>query len=245
VEEIKQLIKDSKSLPEIFRMRYSGTRDDYLSFYDRDNVEMYFRYREDRFDADADKKIANLIPGQSYSVQGNFQGVLLRGRFYPVSHPEFVKRLSDKNSIPVFLYKDASPLKPDQILFGAGETFYDPRFYFQFILPELSVAKIYRSGRYDAAEIEAIKTRNYLITLNSYRIDKITFRPSPINNCIFDDIPFSNKIKIQKRCYSESDKIFREFIFYRKEEILNVFTMSYVRQGEESAILIMKNLVML
>ena len=136
VLELKQMLLDNTALPESFRMRYSGTRDNYLSFYDRENNEMYFRYREDRFDRDAEKKIGNLIQGEAYSVRGKFQGVLLSGRFYPLSHPEYQKQLADKNSILIFEYSGASPLKPEQILFGSGEKFYDPRFFFHSLFPK-------------------------------------------------------------------------------------------------------------
>jgi len=129
VYEIRDLIQKNQPLPETFRMRYSGNKGNYLSFYDRDGNEIYFQYRIDRWDHDAEKKINHLIPGQAYEISGSMKGITLENRYYSSSHPDFLKLLPNKSAIIVMEFQAATPLKPDQILFGAGETFYDPRFF--------------------------------------------------------------------------------------------------------------------
>lgn len=115
VKEIRQELA-AGTVREDFRLRYGGTRGDYLTFYDRINDEIYFRYREDRFDTRSAKRIRNLIEGEPYRAFGTFSGVILADIWYPRSHPDFVKLINDPQSIPVFDYIRAESLRLEEML---------------------------------------------------------------------------------------------------------------------------------
>ena len=115
--EIKRDIAGGGVPPASIRLRYSGTREDYLAFYDLTGRKIYYRYREDRFDDRAKKKIRNLIPGQAYKVAGPFLGVVLAGKFIARGASDYADALAQKQSILVFEYKSAFPLRMEQIIF--------------------------------------------------------------------------------------------------------------------------------
>ena len=111
------LLSGGQNLPAALRLRYSGPRGDYLAFYDLAGIDVYFRYREDRFDRRAEKKLRDLIAGQAYSVQGRFRGVIHDGVFYEQGAAEFPENLASPGSILAFEFVAATPLRLDQILY--------------------------------------------------------------------------------------------------------------------------------
>ncbi len=117
VKEIKAALARGQTAPAELRLRYSGTRGDYLAFYDMDGEEIYYRYREDRFDREAEERIADLIAGQAYLVAGDFLGLLLKNKLVPPGNASFRTDIMDADSIPAYEYRSARPLRIDQILF--------------------------------------------------------------------------------------------------------------------------------
>ncbi|MCR9143464.1 MAG: hypothetical protein NXI24_14535 [bacterium] len=103
--------------PEELRLRYGGPRGDYLSFYDLEGRDIYFRYREDRFDRRADKKVRELIEGQAFRVRGEFRGVLVDGVFYPAGRDDYPEALREAGAILAYSYTSAFPLRMEQILY--------------------------------------------------------------------------------------------------------------------------------
>lgn len=117
VEEIRQSLLRGRPAPAELRLRFSGKRGDYLSFYDIDGEEIYYKYREDRFDREAEERVNNLIPGQAYLVTGAFLGLLLKNKLVLRGSQNFRKDLKNTDSIPAYEYKKAIPLRLDQILY--------------------------------------------------------------------------------------------------------------------------------
>lgn len=117
IEEIIADILGGKEPPASIRLRYSGTRGDYASFYDLAGREIYFKYREDRFDVAAEKKLADLMSGEAYLVRGDFIGLVLRSRMTRKGENSFLETLKDPDAILVYEFTDAKPLRLDQILF--------------------------------------------------------------------------------------------------------------------------------
>lgn len=106
-----------KQIPPALKLRYSRTESDFLVFYDFEGKDIYFRYREDRFDSDAEKRIAHLASGEAYEVTGPFSGLMLYSVMYSEENPGFPEILQKPDALPVFVFKAARPLRIDQILF--------------------------------------------------------------------------------------------------------------------------------
>ncbi|MBX7059161.1 MAG: hypothetical protein K1X75_13930 [Leptospirales bacterium] len=117
LDEIRKAMQQGQTPPASIRLRYSGVRGDYLSFFDLDGREALFRYREDRFDRRAERRIAPIIAGQAYEVRGNFLGLLASGQWIDRNAAEFGGRLGIGDSTLVFEFVDARPLRLDQALF--------------------------------------------------------------------------------------------------------------------------------
>ncbi len=115
-KQIVDLIRQ-KQAPAVMKLRYSRTESDFLVFYDLEGKDIYFRYREDRFDLDAEEKIAHLSRGEAYEVSGPFAGIMLYSVLYSDENPKFSEVLDKPDSVPVFVFKGARPLRIDQILF--------------------------------------------------------------------------------------------------------------------------------
>ncbi len=107
----------SNAIPPSIRLRYSGTESDFLVFYDLEGKSIYYKYREDRFDTDAERKIADLIPGEAYEVSGTFLGFYQASLLYSTDNPRYREMLENRNAIPAFIFRSARPLRLDQILF--------------------------------------------------------------------------------------------------------------------------------
>lgn len=114
--EIKGEIRKNGAAPKSLRLRYSGVRDDFLVFFDLVGDIVYFRYREDRFDLRAEKKIRNLISGAAYLVSGELTGLFYADKYFNRSDPEFISSLEKKDAILIFLYQEAKPLRLENTL---------------------------------------------------------------------------------------------------------------------------------
>ena len=117
VEEVKQLLMQKKPAPTEIRLRYSGSRGDYLAFYDLTGRFIYFRFREDRFDDRGDRRKRDLVKGGAYLVRGDFSGLLLDRKFIKKDIDDFQKALKVRDSLLVYKYLSAKPLRLEQILF--------------------------------------------------------------------------------------------------------------------------------
>jgi hypothetical protein len=117
VAEIRARVAGGDAAPTEIRLRYSGKRGDFLAFYDIEGREMHFRYREDRFDRRAERRVADLIEGQAYRVKGRYAGVLLNSQWIAVGAPEYAAAIQDPDCILAYEYDSAYPLRADQILF--------------------------------------------------------------------------------------------------------------------------------
>ena len=115
--EILDALRSGRTLSDGYRLRYSGVRGDFLSFYDLDGREIYYRYREDRFDDRGDARMRDLISGEAYVVHGQFQGMLVEGKLTASTDPEFRKILENPEAVPVFLFQSAESLRLEQIIF--------------------------------------------------------------------------------------------------------------------------------
>lgn len=69
--------KKEKTFPEDWKLFYRGKEADYIVFYDLDGNEVYFQYRRDELDREAEAKIIGLFQGQAYRVKGKYKGILL------------------------------------------------------------------------------------------------------------------------------------------------------------------------
>lgn len=103
--------------PAELRLRYSGTRGDYLAFYDIEGRDIMYRYREDRFDRRAEKRIEDLIAGQAYRVSGRFTGVLVDGVFYAEDSERYRDARNDAKALLAYEYQQAVSLRLEQILY--------------------------------------------------------------------------------------------------------------------------------
>jgi len=114
--ELMELLKKDQIPPKL-RLRYSRTESDFLVFYDLEGKSIYYQYREDRFDRDAEEKIGDLIPGEAYEVTGTYLGIFNLYEIFSKDNPGYAKLLSSPDAIPAFKYVTAMPLRIDQILF--------------------------------------------------------------------------------------------------------------------------------
>lgn len=117
VEEIKAALAKGEPAPAALRLRYRGTQGDFAVFYDLLGRQLFYRYREDRFDRRAEKKLVGLIEGQAYLVSGTFLGLRLEGAFAAPGSAEFKQFLSNRNGALEYEFGSATALRVEQILF--------------------------------------------------------------------------------------------------------------------------------
>ena len=100
------------------RLRYAGKRKNDLIFYDLEGEEIYYRYRKDRFDDLAEKKLPLLVKGQAYRVRGPFIGLSFQNIFIAKSMDTdlFQARLRDRKAILIFQFQSAKALLPARLL---------------------------------------------------------------------------------------------------------------------------------
>ncbi|MBE7436920.1 MAG: hypothetical protein HS115_00585 [Spirochaetales bacterium] len=117
IREIKSAIERDENLPAELRLRYSRAVGDYLAFYDLEGQEIYYRYREDRFDRKADRIREGLFSGQAYLVAGELLGLSLASEFIPRADTRFRELLTKNESVLTYRFSGARPLRIEQILF--------------------------------------------------------------------------------------------------------------------------------
>lgn len=117
VDALRALILGGKNAPRKMRLRFSRLELDFAVFYDLVGQEILYKYREDRWDKRAEKKIDDLIPGQAYEVQGSWIGIYAEDKIWPDSAQNFRERLSNRDNRLVFQYDFVKPLRLEQILY--------------------------------------------------------------------------------------------------------------------------------
>ena len=119
VNELKQMIVNGTTLPAAINLRYQGIDHYiYLQFYDIEGNIVFFRFRDDRWDDLAMKKVEQLMEGSAYHVEGSLVGVYFQSQLYDRLDPQLPKILAGKDHwIPVFEFSRATSIRIDQILF--------------------------------------------------------------------------------------------------------------------------------
>ncbi len=69
--------KKEGNFPEDWKLFYKTKESDYIVFYDLDGNEVYFKYRRDALDREAEKKTVGLFIGQAYRIKGKLLGIIL------------------------------------------------------------------------------------------------------------------------------------------------------------------------
>lgn len=115
--QFRNALKDQKPLPDFLYLRYRGKEGNHVVFYDLDGREALFRYRTDRFDDLAERKVRNLLPGLVYRLPVRFIGLIERGIVHPPGTPDFMRLLDSDAGRPVFEFLLAEPRQPDFIIY--------------------------------------------------------------------------------------------------------------------------------
>lgn len=116
MKQVRINLAQNKKAPESLNLRYSRTHLDFAVFYDLNGHEIYYKYRQDRFDRRAQKKLASLIPGQSYKVIGPYLGVWFGNSLVVPSNTRHSEALKNDNAQLVFGFKHAIALRLNEIL---------------------------------------------------------------------------------------------------------------------------------
>lgn len=111
-----------KNLPpeKSYRLRFSRIEEwIFLVFYDLDGREIFYKFRDSRWDDRPMKVASTLFEGRAYQVQGEWIGIYFQGRFYNQSSKRFSELVSqlarNNNIIPVFSFDSVHPLILDKI----------------------------------------------------------------------------------------------------------------------------------
>ena len=115
--QFRDALKERKQLPEFLYLRYRGREWNHVVFYDLDGKEALFRYRADRFDDLAERKIRDLLPGQVYRLSIKFVGLIERRIVYPPESTDFQRLLETDAGRPAFEFISAEPRQPDFIIY--------------------------------------------------------------------------------------------------------------------------------
>jgi hypothetical protein len=117
LSQIREALKKKEPLPDYLFLRYQGREGNYVVFYDLDGRTALFRYRKDRFDDLAERKIRDLLPGQAYRLPLKFVGLIERGVVYAEGTAEFQRLLDSDEGRPAFEFVSPEPRQPDFILY--------------------------------------------------------------------------------------------------------------------------------
>jgi len=101
-------------------LRYQGKNGNDLIFYDAKGVPLYLQYRVDRWDFDAEKKIADLRPGAEYKIDWTFKGYREEsaGRYQGITqNSQTPSRIRQTQNIPVGIYIAHKALLPQKIIY--------------------------------------------------------------------------------------------------------------------------------
>ena len=126
IEDYKKEITDTSGFPETFRLFYKGKQGDYVVFYDLNGHDVFFRYRRNKFDYEAEKIILPLTEGSPFEIRGEFLGMLVysiqNNKLIPVPTFKPANKLSleekkDAHNIPVFKLVDFNSLVAEGVIF--------------------------------------------------------------------------------------------------------------------------------
>jgi hypothetical protein len=106
------------SIPNEFRLRYSRMEQwIYLVFYDLDGREIWFRFRDIRWDDRGDRILKKVIPGDAYIISGDYLGLIHKGRLIRKENQKYKDILKDADSMAVFKYTESRQISPEYILY--------------------------------------------------------------------------------------------------------------------------------
>ncbi|MCB1190670.1 MAG: hypothetical protein H7A23_23170 [Leptospiraceae bacterium] len=106
---------------------YKGKYSDYVVFYDLSGEEIYYKYRRNKFDIRAERRVISLVPGYAYRVNGNFIGMYIyknkaENKLNPI--PVYLKKtdvqkenILEKNNTPVLNFIFAKPIFLNQLIY--------------------------------------------------------------------------------------------------------------------------------
>ncbi|MGV3667640.1 MAG: LIC_11959 family protein [Leptospira bouyouniensis] len=114
------------NFPLEWKLYFKSKQGDFVVFYDLNGDEIHFRYRRNKFDLDAEFFVKDLFIGNPYLVKGEWIGYY----YYPVDErgkrsslptpkklPGEKKEIIDKQSIPIFLLKEYSEIRTNDLLY--------------------------------------------------------------------------------------------------------------------------------
>ncbi len=118
--------KKESNFPNDWKLFYKGKDSDYVVFYDLDGQEVYFKYRRDHLDREAENTIVGLFVGQAYRIKGRFFGIILnydeksKKNFHP---PQIQKKaeITNENKFspmnkPIYLLDSFESTSLDEVL---------------------------------------------------------------------------------------------------------------------------------
>ena len=118
--------KKESNFPNDWKLFYKGKDSDYVVFYDLDGQEVYFKYRRDHLDREAENIIVGLFVGQAYRIKGRFFGIILnydeksKKNFHP---PQIQKKseITNENKFspmnkPIYLLDSFESTSLDEVL---------------------------------------------------------------------------------------------------------------------------------
>ncbi len=117
LSQLQTMIKLKQPIPKDITLLYSRKKGNYLIFYDIEGRNAYYRYRRDRFDKQAEKKIPKfLIKGQSYQIKGILEGLLYKGKLLKKDSKMFIEKLESTDSLLIFRFISAIPRYIEKLL---------------------------------------------------------------------------------------------------------------------------------
>lgn len=100
IRDYKKEIKDiSYQFPSELRLIFKEVYGDYAVFYDLNNDEVFYKYRRDKFNYDAKKKLSALLKGQSYKIIGEYSGIAVWWDYEIIRKEGSKGKKPDPNSI--------------------------------------------------------------------------------------------------------------------------------------------------
>lgn len=116
IKDQRERISKGQALPFLI-LRYTGKKKNKLAFYDLEGRESYYRYRRDRFDKLAEKKLPPLIKGEVYRVSGAFLGLSFQNVFISKNSPQFQEKIKNPDAVLVFQFQSAKVFLGRRTLF--------------------------------------------------------------------------------------------------------------------------------
>ena len=117
INEYRNLLQSNSALPQSLTLRYRGKEGNFVVFYDLEGQEAFFKYRQDRFDDLAGKKVRDLLKGQAYRLALSFVGILESQIVYNPKSDDYKKLLESGQGRLMFTFVSAEPIQTDFILY--------------------------------------------------------------------------------------------------------------------------------